>query len=202
MLTRAAGWAAAILLILVLGAGHAPAYPIAKSRTFDRPAAAFPDAVAFSRGHYGSGAFSRYHSRSHPYSERSTRSFLTHRQAASRAKEGHQTSFPRWRRSPGNRLASTSGQPADPPRIPPRGGNHPRPPRDPGNSDIWWPIRRPAPLSPVASTPAAAAVVALPAAAAIAGFGGSRPPIAPRFSRGQGQPSSVAAALLNNKRHR
>jgi len=45
--------------------------------------------------------------------------------------------------------------------------------------------------------------VAPAAAGAIAGFGGSRPPIAPRFSRGQGQqPSSAAAALLNNKRHR
>ena len=41
------------------------------------------------------------------------------------------------------------------------------------------------------------------AAAAIAGFGGSRPPIAPRFSQGQArEPSSAVAALLNNKRHR
>ncbi len=42
-----------------------------------------------------------------------------------------------------------------------------------------------------------------PAIVSIAGFGGPRPPIAPRFSRLQGtQASAAVAALLNNKRHR
>ncbi len=181
MLTRAAGWVAAILLIMVFGVGDALAYPIAKARRFDGPAA---------------------HSRSHRNAERPARSFLTRRQAVSRAVplDKRRTRFQWLRRPPGSRQASTSRQPENPPRIPPRGGdrgNRPQPPRDPGNGDIWWPIRKPPRLPPVAlgSPP-----LAVPPAA-IAGFGGPRPPIAPRFSRGQ-QPSATVAALLNNKRHR
>jgi subtilisin family serine protease len=59
------------------------------------------------------------------------------------------------------------------------------------------------PAIPVPSAPVAVIGGGGATAAAIAGFGGSRQPIAPRFSRGQGQqPSSTVAALLNNKRHR
>ncbi len=207
MRTRAAGWAAAILLLLALGA-DASAYPRAKPH-FE--VAAFPSAAAFRREQGGGRFFGRYHFAAHRTSERPARSFVTHRQATSSVKGVHsgespKIRFPSWRRPPGNRQASTSTA-GYPPRIPPRGGeggNRPLPPRDPGNSDIWWPIRRP-PLPPVAvvSPPPSAAIVAPAAAVAIAGFGGSRPPIAPRFSRGQGQqPSSAAAAFLNNKRHR
>ena len=203
MLTRAAGCAAAILLLLMLGA-DASAYPLAIHHTLDRPAA-FPSAVAFRREQGGGRFFSRYHFPPHRTSERPARSFVTHRQATSRVSESPRIRFPSWRRPPGSRQASTSIA-GYPPRIPPRGGdggNRPHPPRDPGSSDIWWPIRRSTPLPPVAVvSPPPSAVVVAPAAAAIAGFGGSRPPIAPRFSRGQGQPSSAVAALLNSKRHR
>ena len=210
MLTRAAGWTAAALTVLIFSVGHALAYPVAKPEGFQRPATGISDLVAFRRGQGGGGSFSRYHARSYRYSERPARSFLTRRQASSRAVhvESIRARSRWWRRPSVNRVASASRQPEYPPRIPSHRGedvNRPRPPRDPGNSDIWWPIRKPPRLPPIAfaSPPPAAVLVVPPVAAAIAGFGGSRPPIAPRFSRGQGQqPSTAVAALLNNKRHR
>ena len=90
MLTRAAGCAAAILLLLMLGT-DASAYPLAIHHTLDRPAA-FPSAVAFRREQGGGRFFSRYHFPPHRTSERPARSFVTHRQATSRVSESPRTS--------------------------------------------------------------------------------------------------------------
>jgi len=189
------GRAAAILVIAFLGAtGHALAYPVARGHETGKSADAFLFLAAMGRWR-GGGNFSRFQRGQPRHAGTPARSFVMGR--ASRARRIHpgETSkarFPWSRRPEGGRRSSTSNEPPYSPRLPPRGGNSgrndPPPLRNPGGFDIWWRFRTP---------------VLPPAAVAIAGFGGTRPPIAPHFSRNQGQPASAAvAALLNNKRHR
>lgn len=194
------GRAAAILVIAFFGAtGHALAYPVARGHEIGK-ADTFLSLAAFGRWRGGAN-FSRFQRSQPRHAGTPARSFVMGR--ASRARRIHpgETSkarFPWSRRPEGGRRSSTSNEPPYSPRLPPRGGNSGRndspPLRNPGGFDIWQRFRTPV-LPPAAVVP--------PAAAAIAGFGGARPPIAPHFSRNQGQPASAAvAALLDDKRHR
>ena len=197
MANRLSGRTVAILVILFFEATvQASAYPVARVQEIAKPADAFPSLSAFGRGR--GGLFQRRQPR---HAATPARSFLMGR--ASRAKSVHPVQPSKahfsWPRRPGRGRQSTSNEPPSASRLPPprpvSGRNDPPPLRNPGGFDIWGPLR------PRVPPPAAALIP--PTAAAIAGFGGTRPPIAPHFARNQGQPPSiVVAALLNTKRHR
>lgn len=201
MANRLSGRAVAILVIVFFEAtGHAFAYPVARGHEIAKSADAFLSLPAFGRWRER-GRFSLFQRRQPRRAGTPARSFLKER--ASRAKSIHpgepsKARFP-WSRRPGGGRQSTSNEPPYASRLPPRGAgngrNDPRPLRNPGGFDIWWPLRT--------RIPPPAAVIIPPAAATITGFGGARPLIAPHFARNQGQPPLAAvAALLNNKRHR
>ena len=224
----ACGRTAAVLLIALFGVGASQAFAFGGGHSRGGFNNYHAQRMPGSSGRPNS--FSRkngFHSRSTYTESRNTRFPWRRPQVAEtrvtrypwwrRSKEAgsHATRYPWWRHPHGNKQASTSDGPSYPPRVPhPEGDGgkrYPHPPRDPG-SDIWWKFRRPIlpspPIALVPTIPVPPAPVAViggigAAATAIAGFGGSRPPIAPRFSQGQArEPSSAVAALLNNKRHR
>ena len=202
MANQTSGRVMAILVIAFFGAtGHAFAHPAAGGHQIGKAADALLSLAAFGRWR-GGGNFGYVQRRQPRHAGSPARSFLRGR--ASRVRGIHLSEtgtarLPRWRRPAGTRQSTTSNEPAYPPRLSPRGGGSGRnnlpPPRYPGSFDIWRQFRTPAPAPTAALIP--------PAVAAIAGFGGSRPPIAPHFSRNQGQSAPAAvAALLNHKRHR
>ncbi len=191
----ASGAATAIMLYCSVGSAHqAFAHPVVYRVGDD--VAAFTS-IRFAHGGGRGGVFA--HAEGRRAHQRSSSPKRTASHSSDRYHEPRNPHFPTRRAGIGDGRREASGGSSNPPRHPGRGGNggkgHPKPPDDPG--DIWQPIRR---LPP---PPVVVAGGAPHAAVSIAGFGGSRPPIAPRFSQPRGQQTSTAvAALLNNKRRR
>lgn len=190
----ASGAAAAILFYFSMGAIQAFAYP-AVDRVRDNTAAF--SSIRF--GH-GGGFFAR-HAEGRGAHQNFPRSYFRRKssQSSHRYHEARVPRFPPRRAGFGDGRRHASGGSDNPSRHPGRGwgGGRGRPQPPGGTVGIWPPIRRlpPPPVIIAGGVP--------PAAVSIAGFGGERPPIAPRFSRLQGpQASAAVAALLNNKRHR